>query len=48
MRSLQPLLRLWLQFYFGAALRQLSRKDPLHPDIPDLIIRLNQVRGDQK
>lgn len=40
MKSLRPIWHLWCEIYYGAALRQLSRREPLHPDIPKLV-RIN-------
>lgn len=44
MKALQPIIRLWCHFYFSTALRQLSSRNPLHPDIPGLVHAVNHYR----
>lgn len=38
-------LRLW---YYSAALRQLSARDPLHADVPALVMHVNDLQSSVK
>lgn len=37
---MRPIWREWLIWWYGKALRQIN---PLHPDVPAIVIRLNQL-----
>ena len=39
-KGLKPILNLWRLFYYRRALRQIH---PLHPDVPYIVDRLNQL-----
>lgn len=41
LRALEPLLRHWQIFFYGWALREI---DPMHPDLPVIVTRLNELR----
>lgn len=41
---MKALWREWRIAYFAAALRQIS---PAHPDVPELVIRLNQLTSER-
>lgn len=39
--SLFPVWRMWCLFYYEAALSQI---DPMHEDVPALVLRINELR----
>lgn len=41
LRALAPLWRHACRMYYAAALRQI---DPLHPDVPVIVMKLNELR----
>ena len=38
--SVAPVWQMWCLAYYRAALRQI---DPLHPDVPEIVRRVNQL-----
>lgn len=45
MKSLSSLWHLWSLIYHTTALRQLSARDPMHPDVPLLVNIVNDLKG---
>jgi hypothetical protein len=46
-RAIRPLLLEWLVFYHRWALHELTRKDPMHQDIPYIVTRLRSLLDEQ-
>lgn len=40
MNGIRPIWHLWLRTYLRWALREI---DPLHPDVPSIVFRLNEL-----
>jgi hypothetical protein len=45
MNALTPLARLYEQTVLAAALRQLQKRDPMHPHLPKIVNRLADQRA---
>jgi hypothetical protein len=42
-QSIEPIVRMWKLAYFRAALRNLQRTAPCHPDLPYVVQRVNEL-----
>jgi hypothetical protein len=45
MKSLAPIWRLWSLYWHRHALAQLSRRDPLHADVPFLVLKVHALEN---
>lgn len=43
MTALLPLWREWCRLYYRTALAHLQRRDPCSPDVPALVLTINQL-----
>ena len=42
---MRPLVREWLIWWYGKAMRQIH---PLHADVPHIVLRLSQLTGERQ
>lgn len=48
MKTIGYFWRAWSLMYFEQALQSLTKRDPCHPDIPEIMLKISELKEKQK